>query len=104
MENIYSLSDKVVSQKIGERLKAARLKQNVTQQSLAEACCISLSTVKKIEAGEMGTFDCLIRVIRMLGLLEFFEPLVEEEQMSPNEYWDFVNVAKGKRRKRAGGK
>jgi hypothetical protein len=28
-------------------------------------------------------------------------PLVEEEQMSPNEYYEFVNAAKKKVRKRA---
>ena len=35
MEDVYMLADDVVQRKIGARLKALRLKQNITQQSLA---------------------------------------------------------------------
>jgi len=62
---------------------------------------VSLSSIKKIEAGEIGSFDSFIRVIRTLGLLDILLPLVEDEQMSPNEYYEFVNSAKKKSRKRA---
>ena len=39
----------MIQSKIGERLKAVRLKQNITQQALAEESGVSLSSVKKIE-------------------------------------------------------
>lgn len=51
MEDVYSLSDAQIQEKIGERLKAARLKQNITQDSLAALLSISRSSVQKIEAG-----------------------------------------------------
>ena len=57
MENIYMLTDGAILGKIGERLKSVRLKQNITQQSLSEAANVSLSTVKKIEKGEIRSFD-----------------------------------------------
>ena len=57
MEDIYILSDTMIQQRIGENLKAVRLKQNITQQSLAEAAEVSLSTIKKIETGEIKSFD-----------------------------------------------
>ncbi len=104
MENIYMLADYVIQGRIGERIKSNRLRQNIMQRSLAESAGISLSTLKKIEAGEIGSFDSFLRVIRTLGMLDIFQPLVEEEQMSPVEYWNFVNSAKRKKRKRAGGK
>ena len=70
MEDIYILSDGMILSKIGERLKAVRLKQNITQQTLAEESGVSLSSVKKIEKGEIGSFDSLLRVFRTLGKLE----------------------------------
>ncbi len=52
MDDVYMLADAVILSKIGSHLKAARLKQNITQQSLADAAGISLSSPKKIETGE----------------------------------------------------
>ena len=104
MEDIYMLSDGMIQSKIGERLKAVRLKQNITQQALAEESGVSLSSVKKIEKGEIGSFDSLLRVLRTLGKLDVLLPLVEEEQLSPSEYYELVNKASKAQRKRAAGK
>ena len=41
MEDIYILSDTMIQRRIGEKLKADRLKQNITQQSLAKAAEVS---------------------------------------------------------------
>lgn len=41
-----------------------------------------------------------MRVIRILGELEIFAPLLEEAEMSPNEYFEFVKASKKKQRKR----
>lgn len=99
--NIYSLTDSVIQQKIGDRLKSLRLRQNITQSNLAVESQVSLSSIKKIERGEIGSFDTFIRLLRTLGKLDVLQPLVEEEQMSPNEYYEFVNYSKKKVRKRA---
>ena len=104
MEDIYMLSDGMIQSKIGERLKALRLKQNITQQALAEESGVSLSSVKKMEKGEIGSFDSLLRVLRTLGKLDVLLPLVEEEQLSPSEYYELVNKASKAQRKRAAGK
>ena len=64
MEDIYMLSDLQLGKRIGEKLKAIRLKRNITQQSLADASSISLSSLKKIENGEIGTFDSLLQIGR----------------------------------------
>lgn len=104
MENIYILSDTMILAKIGARVKSLRLKQNITQQSLAEAANVSLFSVKSIESGEIKSFDSLLRVLRILGKLDIFQPLIEEEQLSPSEYYELVNSANKKTRKRAVGK
>lgn len=100
-ENIYSLSDNLIRQKIGKKLKAVRLRQDITQARLAADSLVSLSSIKKLEKGEIASFDTLLRVLRVLGKLDTLQPLVEEEQMSPNEYYEFVTKANKKQRKRA---
>ena len=84
MEDIYMLSDAMILTKIGERLKTLRLKQNIK--------------------GEIGSFDSLLRVLRTLGKLNVLLPLVEDEQLSPSEYYELVQKAGAHQRKRAAGK
>ena len=57
---IYSLTDTAILQRIGEKLKRLRLRQNITQADLAADAQVSLSSVKKIENGQIGSFDNLI--------------------------------------------
>ena len=92
------LSDIVIQLKIGERLKQTRLRQNITQMSLAEEAGVSLSSIKKTEKGEIGSFDTLLRV---LGLLDILQQLVDDPQPTPNEYYEMVHSSKTKTRKRA---
>ena len=81
MDDIYSLSDIQIQKKIGEKLKAVRLKQNITQDSLAELSSISRSSVQKIESGEIRSFDVFLRILRTLGMLDELTRLCEEEQI-----------------------
>lgn len=98
------LADTMIQQRIGDNLKSVRLKQNITQQSLAESAGVSLSTVKKIENGEISSFGSLLRILRVLGKLDSLQSLIEEEQLSPNEYYELVHAAQKKMRKRAVGR
>lgn len=100
MDNIYMLADTIIFNRIGGNLKAARLKQNITQQSLADAADISLSSLKKIEKGEIGSFDSLLRILRTLGKLDVLQPLVDEEQLSPSEYYELVHSIKAKHQRK----
>ncbi|MBD5239235.1 MAG: helix-turn-helix domain-containing protein [Bacteroidales bacterium] len=100
-ENIYMLADLEICRRIGKKIRNLRLRQNITQMSLAEQSQISVSSVKKIENGEIGSFDSLMRVLRILGELDIFSPLLNEEELSPNEYLEFVEARKQKQRRRA---
>ena len=101
MESVYMLADEMILHRIGERLKEVRLKQNITQQRLAEESEVSLSTVKKIENGEIRSFDSFLRLLRTLGKLDVLQPLLDEEQMSPSEYYELVHKSTSHQRKRA---
>lgn len=100
-DNIYMLADSEICRRIGKKIRNLRLRQNITQMSLAEQSQISVSSVKKIENGDIGSFDSLMRVLRILGELDIFSALLKEEDMSPNEYLEFVEARKKKLRKRA---
>ena len=104
MDDIYMLADTTILDRMGNKLKATRLKQNITQQSLADAAGVSLSSLKKIEKGEIGSFDSFLRVLRTLGKLEVLQPLVDEDQLSPSEYYKLVqsNAAKHQRQRAVG--
>ena len=104
MDDIYMLADAVILGRIGNKLKTVRLKQNITQQSLSEVSNVSLSSIKKMEKGEIRSFVSLLRVLRILGKLDILQPLVEEEQLSPSEYYDFVHSSQSTMRKRAVGR
>lgn len=104
MEDIYAMTDLMILSRIGTRLKSLRLKQNITQESLSEAANVSLSVVKSVEKGAIRSTDVLLRLLRTLGQLEVLLPLVEEQQMSPNEYYELMNKAEAHQRKRASGK
>ncbi len=104
MEDIFALSDKQIQERIGSRLRAARLKQNITQLQLAHSAGLSLSSVKKIENGNVGTFESLLRVLRILGRLDVFQTLVEEDSLSPAEYYALQNASGKNQRKRAAGR
>ncbi len=101
MTDIYSLSDAQISQKIGARLKSVRLKQNITQQELANQAVVSVSSIKKIESGHICSFDSLLRIMRILGSLDLLQELTEDETLSPNEYFEMVNSRGRRLRKRA---
>lgn len=95
------LADAEICRRIGQKLRRLRLRQDITQMSLAEQAQVSLSTIKRIEEGDVRSFDALLRILRILGELDIFAPLLKEEEMSPNEYYEFVENAKKKLRKRA---
>ena len=94
LENIYILTDIELCNRIAAKIKTVRLKQNMSQAELADKSGVSISTIKRMEDGEVKNFESLIRVLRTL-------PLVEEEQLSPNEYYELASKASKSRRKRA---
>ena len=98
------LSDATILAKLAAKIKSTRLKQNITQENLAISANISLSSVKKIEGGEIKSFDSFLRVLRVLGKLDIFQSMVDEEPLSPSEYYELVNSTKKVTRKRAVGK
>ncbi len=95
------LSDTDITQRISAKLKELRLKQNISRQDMAESSGVSLSSIVRMEDGEIKSFGSFLRILRTLGKIDVLSPLLQEDEISPNEYYKMVNSAKPKPRKRA---
>jgi len=101
MTNIYMLSDAEITNRISARIKELRLKQNISRQEMADSSGVSVSSIARMEDGEIKSFDSFLRIMRSLGKIEIFMPILQDEEISPIEYYKMVQSAKTKQRKRA---
>lgn len=94
----YSMSDAGIILEIGSRLRALRLRKNITQQQLSNATALSLNVIKSLESGK-GKISSLVAVLRELNVLESIDNFIPEISISP------LQLAKnqGKKRQRASG-
>jgi transcriptional regulator with XRE-family HTH domain len=94
------LTDEAVLRELGARLAAARLARNLTQATLAEEAGVAKRTIERLESGEVAArLSGLVRVCRVLDLLERLETLFPPPTIGPVEQLKLAN----RRRKRATG-
>ena len=92
------VTDEGVLKELGARLAARRLAQNLTQGGLAEEAGVSKRTIERLESGEVAArLSGLVRVCRVLGLLDRLEALVPPAGPGPVEQLKLA----GRARKRA---
>lgn len=101
MDNIYLLSDADITTRISSKLKELRLRQNISRQALSDSSGVSISSIARIEDGEIKSFDSFLRIIRTLGKFDILMPLLQEEEISPKEYFELMHSTNTKLRKRA---
>src|SRR6202789_3998581 len=77
------LTDLAVLHEIGDRLERRRIDAGLTQAQLAEEAGISKRTVERIEAGHSADFVMLVRILRVLNLLEALDQSVADLPQSP---------------------
>lgn len=94
------MSDKALSQMIGEFVQHHRLNQNKTQTEVSKAAGISRSTLSLIERGEKVKLNSLLQVMRILDVLYVLETFIIKEDISPLAYAKL----KKKARQKASGK
>jgi transcriptional regulator with XRE-family HTH domain len=91
--------DDVVLEELGERLRAARLRRNLSQARLADEAGIGRVTLQRLEDGKVNaTLPSLIRVLRVLDLSESLDQLVPAPGPTPLEEME----RRGQPRMRAG--
>jgi len=97
--DIQNLSDQAIEKEIGQRLKALRLRKNISQQALASAACTHRNVISSLENGKGSTLGTLIAVLRELDSLTELDSFIPEIAISPIE----LLKTQGKQRKRASG-
>jgi transcriptional regulator with XRE-family HTH domain len=92
------LTDRAVLEEIGRRIARARLERNMGQSELSAQAGVGVATVQRLERGHSVAFTSLIRVLRVLGLLETLDRAIPEGLPSPLEQLRL----RGRQRQRAG--
>src|SRR5271154_6540093 len=98
MRIISELTDKAVLHEIGDRLERRRIDAGLTQAQLAEEAGVSKRTVERIEAAHSTDFVMLLRVLRVLKLLQGLDQWVPDLPQSPL----VLLKGRGRARKRVG--
>lgn len=86
MKLTRQLTDEAILRELGTRLAATRLARDLTQAALAREAGVSKRTVERLESGEVATrLSGLVRVCRVLGLVERLDALVPQSAPTPVE-------------------
>lgn len=95
------MTDEAVMGEVGARLARVRLARNLTQGQLAEQAGLGVRTLQRLELGAAAThLSGLLRVCRVLGLLDRLESFIPEPTASPIAQMKL----QGKERRRASGR
>src|SRR5476651_19072 len=92
------LADQAVLDELGRRIARTRLERNIGQAELGAEAGVGVATVQRLERGRSVASTSLIRVLRVLGLLEALDRAVPELLPSPIEQLRL----RGRQRRRAG--
>lgn len=76
-------SPEILELEIGRRLSQMRIAQDFSQEQLAKEAGISRRTITRVENGKGTSLDTLIRVSRVLGVLEFLIEVFPENSIQP---------------------
>ncbi len=91
------LTDDAILSETGKRIARYRLDHQLTQAQVAEQAGVSKRTVERIETGASVQMLTVIRILRVLGLLQGLDSLIPESGLRPI---DLLKL-KGKVRQRA---
>ncbi|MGI0013825.1 MAG: helix-turn-helix domain-containing protein [Nitrososphaera sp.] len=81
MDNYYTGDE--LQAEIGQQLRAARLRSNLSQADVAKQAGVSIGAVKNLEAGTGATVKTLVRVVRVLGRVQWLLSLQPAITISP---------------------
>lgn len=83
MTDYNGMTDEAILEGLGDRLSRFRLDRNLTQADLAAEAGVHKNTVFRLEAGGSTQLKNLVRVLRVLRLLDRLGALVPEPLPSP---------------------
>ncbi len=97
---VYGQSDKAILRDLGQRLRQARLRSNLSQQELADRAGLNRTTVSEFERGASTSTLTLVQVLRALEMLDELAGFLPDPGPSPLE----LARNQGHQRQRASGR
>lgn len=85
MKLTKNLTDDAILAELGRRLARRRIERELTQAELARQAGVSKRTLERIEAGGSSQASNLIRVLRVLDLVDALEGAIPEPTARPME-------------------
>ena len=98
--DVSDWSDKAVLDELARRLAECRLDKGITQAELARQAGVGRATVERLESGKSTQLTSLIRILRVLDLLNPLVSAVPKAGPGPVE----LLKLQSRKRKRATGK
>jgi len=77
------LTDEMVLAEIGQRISTRRVELNMTQAAVAKKAGMSKRTVERIEGGASGQTLSVIRIFRVLDLMDNLDRMIAEQGPKP---------------------
>ena len=78
-------NDQQILAELGERLRRARIRAELTQDALADSCGLAKSAVERAEKGENIRLLTLVKIMRTLNCVGALEGLLPEAEATPLE-------------------
>ena len=92
------LTDKAILEELGNRISSCRIRVGLTQGEASSKSGIAKRTLERVEAGLPAQSDNLVKIFRVLGILDRLDALIPEDTgPSPME----LLKLKGKEKQRA---
>ncbi len=94
------LSDEAILAELGERLAQRRIARSLSQAALAAEAGVAKRTVERVEAGESVQLVTLVRLCRVLDLMNVLDQWLPETGPSPMAQLKEKQTGKGRQRAR----
>lgn len=83
ISNLYEMSEPAILKQLGQKLKAFRLQQNITQEELARKIGLNRITIGEIEKGRPSSLLSFIQLLRGLDKLDLLNAIILVPTISP---------------------
>ena len=80
-----TLTNQEVIKQLTDKIRNARIHNDLTQLELAKRAGVNINTIKKFESGENSSLVTLVSILRVLRLVDEVLAALPEAQVSPLE-------------------
>ena len=83
MKIVEILTDEAILNEIGQRISNRRIELNMTQTALAKEAGVGKRTIERIEAGASSQMLSIIKIFRVLKLMDSLDRMIPELSPKP---------------------